>query len=100
MEKSKAIKPEEKMQLRTLKEYAAVCGLPVRTLRRFCQEGILPALRVGRAYYVDTQAADQALRESVNLTTAKQKAAPDIKVRASGKKFDFMKEINRLKQAT
>lgn len=88
------------MQLRTLKEYAAVCGLPVRTLRRFCQEGILPALRVGRAYYVDTQAADQALLESVNLTTAKQKAAPDIKVRASGKKFDFMKEINRLKQAT
>ena len=88
------------MRMSNLKDYAALCGLPVRTLRRFCQEGILPAMRIGRAYYVDTQAADQALRESVNLTTAKQKAAPDIKVRASGKKFDFMKEINRLKQAT
>jgi hypothetical protein len=88
------------MKMSSLKDYAALCGLPIRTLRRFCQEGILPAMKIGRVYYVDTQAADQALRESVNLTTAKQKAAPDIKVRASGKKFDFMKEINRLKQAT
>lgn len=91
------------MKLNSLKEYAAACGLPVRTLRRFCQEGILPALRVGRAYYVDVQAADEALRESVNLSTAKRRAVPDIPdISSCGKikKFDFLKELDRLKQAT
>ena len=89
------------MELSSLKNYAAVCGLPVRTLRRFCQKGILPALRVGRVYYVDTQAADQALRESISHTTAKRKAVPDKQIRTGkSKKFDFLAELNRLKQAT
>ena len=87
------------MRMSSLKDYAALCGLPIRTLRRFCQEGILPAMKIGRVYYVDTQAADQALRETVNRSTAGKLVTPDIpECRIRKTSFDFLAEINRLKR--
>ena len=82
------------MQLTPLKKYAEVCGLPVRTLRRLCQEGKLPAMQIGRVYYVDAEAADAELAATVQQTTNKKKIrivepAPTCRV----KKFDFLKAL-------
>ncbi len=82
------------MRLTSLKEYAIRCGLPVRTLRRLCQEGKIPAMQIGRAYYVDTDAADAELAETVQQSTNRKRihiVEPD-KVRRV-KKFDFLKAL-------
>lgn len=87
------------MQLTPLKKYAEICGLPVRTIRRLCQEGKLPAMQIGRAYYVDEDAANAELAETVKLSTAHKRAAPVITEDCRpAKKFDFLKELGRLKQ--
>ncbi len=87
------------MLLSSLKKYAPMCGLSVRTLRRLCQQGELPATKIGNAYYVDTQAADQALRESVKRFTARKNIPPDIlSIKPKKRSFDFMAEIERLKK--
>ena len=81
-------------KLTLLKDYAEKCGLPVRTLRRFCQDGTLPAMQIGRAYYVDEEAADAELASAVQQSTNRKKirvVEPD-KVRRI-KKFDFLAEL-------
>ena len=82
------------MQLKPLKEYASCCGLPVRTLRRLCQEGKLPAMQIGRAYYVDKDAADAELAATVRRSTNGKKiriVEPEQTCRV--KKFDFLKAL-------
>ena len=90
------------MKYVTVKAYSEKCGLPVRTVRRFCQEGKLPAMRIGRAFYIDDQAADAALEEETRISTARQSAVPDVpEVRCGNRRhssFDFLKELNRLKR--
>lgn len=83
-------------QLITLKEYTKMCGLPVRTLRRFCQEGILPSMQIGRTYYIDIPTADKVLDDTINESTARKRAAPNVPElcrRQNGKKFDFLKAL-------
>lgn len=58
----------------TVKAYAEHCGLPVWTVRRLCQDGTLPALQVGRRFYIDLAVADKVLDEKTRLDTARHKA--------------------------
>lgn len=92
-----------------LKDYVEKCGLPVRTLRRLCQDRTLPALQIGRAYYVDTDAADAELAASVrteidaaglSVSTAKSRidnaaAAADrveARIRDAQERAEYVKE--------
>ena len=82
------------MQLTSLRKYADRCGLPVRTLRRLCQEGKLPAMQIGKVYYVDAEAADAELAATVQQSTNKKKiriVEPAATCRV--KKFDFLKAL-------
>ena len=96
-------------KLTLLKDYAEKCGLPVRTLRRLCQDRTLPALQIGRAYYVDTDAADAELAASVrteidaagsSVSTAKSRidnaaAAADrveARIRDAQERAEYVKE--------
>lgn len=49
------------MELVTCEEYAKSRGLPVVTVRGYCRNGIIPHLRIGRAYKLDPPLVDEAL---------------------------------------
>ena len=66
------------MQLIKIQDYTEKCGLPESTIRRYCREGILPAMRIGRRYYIDEPEADAVLKEQVNLSTAQRRASPNV----------------------
>lgn len=51
------------MELVTCEEYASSRGLPVVTVRRYCREGIVPYLRIGKAYRLDPPLVDEALAQ-------------------------------------
>ena len=79
----------------TVKAFAEKCGLPIRTVRRMCQEGQLPAMQIGRAYYLDIEAAEAAIGDIIRNSTAGKKMKPrepDRCVRM--KKFDFLKALS------
>lgn len=81
-------------KLTLLKDYAEKCGLPVRTLRRLCQDGTLPAMQIGRAYYVDTDAADAELAATVQQATSRKRIRIVEPTKARRvKKFDFLAEL-------
>lgn len=81
----------------TVKAYAEHCGLPVWTVRRLCQDGTLPALQVGRRFYIDLAVADKVLDEKTRLDTARHKANVTISACAKvhTKKFDFLAAIEK-----
>ena len=79
----------------TVKAFAEKCGLPVRTVRKMCQKGQIPAMQIGRAYYLDNEAAEAAIGDIVRKSTAVKKLKPhepDRCVRM--KKFDFLKALS------
>lgn len=82
------------MKLATLKDYAEKTGLPVRTLRRFCQDGALPALRIGRVYYLDEAAADAKLATTVQQETNGKHVRTPEPATCRVKKFDFLKALS------
>ena len=82
------------MKLATLKAYAEKTGLPVRTLRRFCQDGALPAMRIGRVYYVDEDAADAKLATTVQQETTSKHIRITEPAMCRVKKFDFLKALS------
>ena len=53
------------------KTYAESTGLPVETIRRFCRTGVLPNIRCGRVYMVDTEAATGVIREMAGAVKPK-----------------------------
>ncbi|MBQ9634659.1 MAG: hypothetical protein IJV12_00390 [Acidaminococcaceae bacterium] len=81
------------MKLATLKDYSQKTGLPIRTLRRFCQEGIMPAMQVGRKYYIDESAADVELANTVQQETRRKKIRIVEPEMCRAKKFDFLGEL-------
>lgn len=83
------------MRFATIREYAEKVGFPVPTIRRLCQSGELPAMQIGRRYYIDTQKADAAIDETVQVETARKKAVrrePEMH-RGMAKDFDFLKAV-------
>ena len=81
------------MKLIPLKDYSEKTGLPIRTLRRFCQDGTLPAMQIGRVYYVDEDAADAKLATTVQQeTTSKHVRITEPAIRRV-RKFDFLKAL-------
>lgn len=86
------------MQLIKIQDYTEKCGLPESTIRRYCREGILPAMRIGRRYYIDEPEADAVLKEQVNLSTAQRRASPNVpelRQQKSSKKFDFLEALKK-----
>ena len=81
------------MKLVPLKDYSEKTGLPVRTLRRFCQEGMMPAMQIGRVYYVDEAAADAELANAVQQETGKKKIRVVEPTMCRARKFDFLGEL-------
>ena len=81
------------MKLATLKAYADKTGLPVRTLRRFCQDGTMPAMRIGRVYYVDEDAADAKLASTVQQETNNKHVRITEPATRRVAKFDFLKAL-------
>lgn len=83
------------MLLVTVKAFAEKCGLPVRTIRRLCQEGQLPALQIGRTYYLDAEAAEGTIGDIVQKSTAGKKMTPaKPEGRPRLKQFDFLKALS------
>lgn len=81
------------MKLVTLKALSEKTGLPVRTLRRFCQDGRLPAMQIGRVYYIDEDAADAELTSAVEMQTSRKKIRIVEPAVCRVKKFDFLAEL-------
>ena len=82
------------MRFAKVKAYAEKCGLPASTVRSLCQQGRLPAMRVGRTYYIDVAAADAAFEASVKQSTARNKI--ELKEQVSCcrmKQFNFLDEL-------
>lgn len=68
-----AAKSEVNTMLVTTKDYSTHVGLPIRTLRRWCRSGVVPAIQVGRTYYLDPDKADQAIAD-MKVTAERPKA--------------------------
>ncbi len=87
------------MQLIKIQDYTEKCGLPESTIRRYCREGILPAMRIGRRYYIDESEADAVLKEQVSLSTAQRRASPNVPPelcrQKSSKKFNFLEALKK-----
>nr|DAE21211.1 MAG TPA: helix-turn-helix domain protein [Caudovirales sp. ctkvU4] len=84
------------VQLIKIQDYTEKCGLPESTIRRYCREGILPAMQIGRRYYIDEPEADAILKDKVKLSTAQRRASPNMPElcrQKSSKKFDFLKAL-------
>lgn len=81
------------MKLVPLKDYSEKTGLPVRTLRRFCQEGMMPAMQIGRVYYVDEAAADAELANAIQKETGRKKIRIVEPAMCRARKFDFLGEL-------
>lgn len=81
------------MKLVPLKDYSEKTGLPIRTLRRFCQEGMMPAMQIGRVYYVDEAAADAELANTVRQETGRKKIRIVEPAMCRARKFDFLGEL-------
>lgn len=47
----------------TVKEYAACVNLPVSTVRQLCAEAKLPSVKVGKAYRILKEDADEYFRQ-------------------------------------
>jgi len=81
------------MKLIPLKDYSEKTGLPIRTLRRFCQEGMMPAMQIGRVYYVDEAAADAELANVIQKETGRKKIRIVEPAMCRVRKFDFLGEL-------
>lgn len=51
------------MELIACTDYAHSRGLPLATIRRYCRNGTIPCLTVGRAYMIAPEIADKALTD-------------------------------------
>lgn len=67
----------------SIKEYARRAGCGHEYLRRLCQAGVIPSLKIGRSWTIDVMGADAHFREQMVERvekTAPMRAAPRVTV--------------------
>lgn len=69
----------------TAKEYAAIAGMPLKTVRRMCRSGVLPHVPVGRRYQINVEQADKVL----------EKMAADVRPVCGTSFRDAVQEVKR-----
>lgn len=82
--------------------YAQSREYPVQTILRLCRAGTIPALRVGRKYLIDTEAADAVMQEheyTEKYTPRQRQAIAIEQTRAAEpvrkKNFNFLEELRK-----
>ena len=77
-------------------KYAEHSGYPLKTIKDYCKEKILPNERIGRQYLINVELADEILKE--RMTMSVQENVVDIKTRQQSKGFNFRDEMRRLRR--
>lgn len=49
----------------SIKEYARRAGCGYESIRRLCQAGVIPSMKIGRAWSIDVAAADAHFKEQM-----------------------------------
>lgn len=49
----------------SIKEYAKRAGCGYESIRRLCQAGVIPSMKIGRAWSIDVTAADAHFKEQM-----------------------------------
>lgn len=78
-------------QYMNAKEFAATCGKPYNTIKRYCREGILRYERIGQTYSIDVEYALGAL--SQRTQTSVPQIRPRCRIRTQK---DFLEALNEL----
>lgn len=67
----------------SIKEYARRAGCGHEYLRRLCQAGVIPSLKIGRSWTIDVMGADAHFREQMQERvekTAPMRSVPRVTV--------------------
>lgn len=83
------------MELVTCDEYAKSRGLSSVTIRRYCREGIVPYLRIGKVYRLDPPLVDEALAQ-VMRENMEYRSNGIKRSRKRRKNFDFEAALKAL----
>lgn len=79
------------------KEYALSRGYPIKTVRRLCQQGEIPVLRIGRRYLLKPETADKVFEEMAEKETERRrricKVQPQIMKRISRRTGSFLEQV-------
>lgn len=70
----------------SIKEYARRAGCGYEHLRRLCQAGVIPSLKIGRSWTIDVMGADAHFREQMQERlekTAPMRSVPRVTVMRS-----------------
>ena len=78
----------------TVKDYAQRMASSVSYIRQMCAEGILPSIKIGKAYKIDVEKADEYFRKRIDERMAKPKKKV-VRVQKATKNTDF---VNKLKE--
>lgn len=84
-----------KMELVTCDDYAKSRGLSLVTIRRYCREGIVPYLRIGKVYRLDPPLVDEALAQ-VMRENMEYRSNGIKRSRKRRKNFDFEAALKAL----
>ena len=82
------------MVMMTVKDYAQRMASSVSYIRQMCADGILPSVKIGKAYKIDVEKADEYFRKRINERMAKPKKKV-VRVQKATKNTDF---VNKLKE--
>ena len=82
------------MVMMTVKDYAQRMASSVSYIRQMCAEGILPSIKIGKAYKIDVEKADEYFRKRIDERMAKPKKKV-VRVQKATKNTDF---VNKLKE--
>lgn len=80
------------------KEYALSRGYPIKTVRRLCQQGEIPILRIGRRYLLKPETADRVFDEMAERETERRrqicnKVQPQIMKRIKRRTGSFLEQV-------
>ena len=82
------------MVMMTVKDYAQRMASSVSYIRQMCADGILPSVKIGKAYKIDVEKADEYFRKRIDERMAKPKKKV-VRVQKATKNTDF---VNKLKE--
>ena len=87
------------MVMMTVKEYAEKMASSVSYIRQMCAEGVIPSVKIGKAYKIDVELADEYFRKRIEerMTTEKPKKQV-VKVVKPTKGADFVKKLKEMRE--
>ena len=85
------------MVMMTVKEYADKMASSASYIRQMCAEGIIPSVKIGKAYKIDVEKADEYFRKRIEERMTEKPKKQVVKVAKPTKGADFVKKLKEMR---